>query len=218
MPAKTKKRKSKSKHRPKDGSGPDDPIPPIPLGLPEPSHRESLKALLTGEQVDLNTKEFMGCRIATRVFDHLTTHEIRDLKTVFDAFADRRGQIKADSVRRAMRALGFKVNKQEAKEMVADMDLDKNGTIDFSEFLQFIIDRQGTARDVQAEICQGFKMMDYDGTGKLSLENLKRACKEAGVQFSETDVRDMLEEADRNGDNVVDLEEFTAVMLKTNLF
>ncbi|XP_071840737.1 uncharacterized protein [Apostichopus japonicus] len=217
MPSKTKKKRSKRSSQ-DIGGAPKDPIPPIPLGLPQPTHRESLKAVLTGEQVDLNTKEFMGCRIATRVFDHLTTHEIRDLKTVFDAFADRRGQIKADSVRRAMRALGFKVNKQEAKEMVADMDLDKNGTIDFNEFLQFIIDRQGTARDVQAEICQGFKMMDYDGTGKLSMENLKRACKEAGVQFTETEIREMLEEADKNGDDAVDLEEFTAVMLKTNLF
>ena len=46
----------------------------------------------------------------------------------------------------------------------------------------------------------------------------KKACKEAGVKFTEQELRDMIEEADRNGDNMVNLEEFTNVMLKTNLF
>ena len=57
-----------------------------------------------------------------------------------------------------------------------------------------------------------------EGTGRITLDNLKKACKEAGVKFTEQELRDMIEEADRNGDNEVDLQEFTNVMLKTNLF
>ncbi|XP_022110213.1 caltractin-like [Acanthaster planci] len=185
---------------------------------PTVSYQQKLKSVLTGEKVDLNTKEFLGCKISTKAFQQLTPHEIRDLKTVFDAFADSKGMIRADAVRRTMRALGFKLTKQQAQAMVADMDLDKSGTIDFNEFLEFIIDRQGTARDIYAEIQQGFRMFDYDGTGQISLDNLKRACKEAGIKFSEQELRDMIEEADRNGDNMVNLEEFTNIMLKTNLF
>ncbi|XP_033642422.1 caltractin-like [Asterias rubens] len=182
------------------------------------SYQEKLKSVLTGEKVDLNTKEFLGAKISAKAFQQLTPHEIRDLKTVFDAFADSDGMIKADAVRNTMRALGFKLTKQQARAMVADMDLDRSGTIDFSEFLEFIIDRQGTARDVFAEIQQGFRMFDYEGTGRITLDNLKKACKEAGVKFTEQELRDMIEEADRNGDNEVDLQEFTNVMLKTNLF
>ncbi|XP_071806095.1 uncharacterized protein [Asterias amurensis] len=182
------------------------------------SYQEKLKSVLTGEKVDLNTKEFLGAKISAKAFQQLTPHEIRDLKTVFDAFADSDGMIKADAVRNTMRALGFKLTKQQARAMVADMDLDRSGTIDFSEFLEFIIDRQGTARDAFAEIQQGFRMFDYEGTGRITLDNLKKACKEAGVKFTEQELRDMIEEADRNGDNEVDLQEFTNVMLKTNLF
>ncbi len=57
-----------------------------------------------------------------------------------------------------------------------------------------------------------------DNTGHITLDNLKRACKDAGVKFTDAELRDMIDEADRNGDNMVDLEEFTSIMLKTNLF
>lgn len=196
-----------------------DPIPPpTEPGPPQPSHQENLKAVLTGERVDMETKEFLGERLSAKIFDHLTTHEIRDLKTVFDAFANKKGHISAHNIKKAFRALGFKMTAEQAAAMVADIDLDRSGTIDFDEFLQFIIDKQGTARDVQVEISQGFRMFDYDGTGHLTLENLKRACKDAGVKFTDLELREMIEEADRNGDNMVDLEEFTSIMLKTNLF
>lgn len=36
----------------------------------------------------------------------------------------------------AMRALGFEPKKEEIKKMIADIDKDGNGTIDFEEFLQ----------------------------------------------------------------------------------
>ncbi|XP_038062049.1 caltractin-like [Patiria miniata] len=212
---KVKKKRSKT-----DGNGniSDSTSSEATEARPAVSYQQKLKSVLTGEKVDLNTKEFMGCKISTKAFQQLTPHEIRDLKTVFDAFADSEGMIRADAVRRTMRALGFKLTKQQAQAMVADMDLDRSGTIDFNEFLEFIIDRQGTARDIYAEIQQGFRMFDYDGTGQISLDNLKKACKEAGVKFTEQELRDMIEEADRNGDNFVNLEEFTNVMLKTNLF
>jgi hypothetical protein len=36
----------------------------------------------------------------------------------------------------AMRALGFEPKKEEIKKMIADIDKDGSGTIDFDEFLQ----------------------------------------------------------------------------------
>ncbi|XP_033122743.1 caltractin-like isoform X2 [Anneissia japonica] len=165
MPGKKKVKKRRPKS-PEDSGIVEDPIAPITdrLGIVDDqnrSHKENLKAILTEETVDADTKIFMGYKVSTRVLTELTPHEIRDLKTVFEVFADEDKQIGAVSVQRMMRALGFKLKRKEAREMIADMDLDKNGLIDFNEFLQFVIDRQGTARDIHAEIEQGFKMFDY---------------------------------------------------------
>ena len=39
-----------------------------------------------------------------------------------------------------------------------------------------------------------------------------------GVKLNEQELNEMIQEADKNGDNEVDQEEFVNIMLKTNLF
>ena len=57
-----------------------------------------------------------------------------------------------------------------------------------------------------------------DNEGRISLDNLKQACREAGCKFSKQEMEDMMEEADINGDGYVDTDEFIRIMLQTNLF
>ena len=48
--------------------------------------------------------------------------------------------------------------------------------------------------------------------------DLKRAAKQAGVKFTDKEVWEMIEEADMNGDRMVNQDEFIQIMLQTNLF
>lgn len=57
-----------------------------------------------------------------------------------------------------------------------------------------------------------------DKTGKLSIDNLVRACEDANVKLTKKEIDEMLLEADTNGDGFVDTDEFIRVMLQTNLF
>ena len=53
----------------------------------------------------------------------------------------------------------------------------------------------------------------------LPLQDLKAVCVEVSAEgLSEQDLQGMIEEADRDGDGLVNMEEFVQVMLKTNLF
>ena len=48
------------------------------------------------------------------------------------------GTIDAKELKVAMRALGFEPKKEEIKKMIADIDKDGSGTIDFNEFLEMM--------------------------------------------------------------------------------
>ena len=50
------------------------------------------------------------------------------------------------------------------------------------------------------------------------MDNLKLACEEAGIKFTQKELEEMIEEADINGDGRVDQSEFIRIMLQTNLF
>lgn len=182
------------------------------------SSKERLsRALLDAEL--RNKRRFMKGKVTSKAYEQLTPQEIRDLRLVFDVFdTDRSGSIDAQELRKAMKALGFKISKESIEEMIADLDADKSGSIEFDEFLEFVIARQGDGRDVHNEILQGFKIFDTDKTGKISLANLKQASRMCGVKLNEQELKEMIQEADKDGDNEVDQEEFVNIMLKTNLF
>jgi len=114
--------------------------------------------------------------------------------------------------------LGFKVTRDEAQRIISDVSTKGKTTLDFNEFLETVIDRQGDTRDIYDEILQGFKMFDYDNSGQISLDNLRAACHDAGIKFTQKELEEMLEEADVNGDGQIDRSEFVRIMLQTNLF
>ncbi|EDV26621.1 Centrin-1 [Trichoplax sp. H2] len=151
--------------------------------------------------------------------DQLTPQDVQDLKIVFDAFdVTNNGRIDTRDLTRALRALGFKVTKKDIIEMMTDYGLDDKSKIEFDDFLRFVIDRQGESRDIKEELAQGFKMFDVDDTGKITTQTLRKICQEIGESFTDQELRDMINEADQDGDNAVDVDEFTSIMLKTNLF
>ena len=63
-----------------------------------------------------------------------------------------------------------------------------------------------------------FAAVILDNTGKISLDNLRSVCRQNGIQLTDQELRDMIEEADKDGDNEVSTSEFIEIMLKTNLF
>jgi hypothetical protein len=56
---------------------------------------------------------------------------------------------------------------QEIKKMIADIDKDGSGTIDFEEFLQMMTAKMGE-RDSKEEIMKAFRLFDDDETVRFS--------------------------------------------------
>jgi len=218
MPKKKVKGKKKGK---KDKKGavaakPTDPF--VTNEIPSPlKPGEKLIKLLTTHPADV--RDIHGVKVSTRILEQMTPQEVRDLRAVFEIFdTDSDGLIGAPELKKAMRTLGFKLTREEVQQVIADVSQKGRGALDFNEFLETVIDRQGDTRDIYDEILQGFKMFDYDSSGQISLENLRQACGEAGIKFTQKELEEMVEEADVNGDGAVDQSEFIRIMLQTNLF
>ena len=101
--------------------------------------------------------------------------------------------------------------------MIADIDKDGSGTIDFEEFLQMMTAKMGE-RDSREEIMKAFRLFDEEGRGKIGIKELKRVAKELGENMTDEELQEMIDEADRDGDGEVNEEEFFRIMKKTSLF
>merc|ERR1712188_51271 len=139
--------------------------------------------------------------------------EIREAFSLFDA--DASGAIDVRELKAAMRALGFEVKNEELKKMVSDIDNDGNGTIEFAEFLQMMTGKKGE-KDTREDIEKAFKLFDDDNTNKISFRNLARVAEELGENIDDEELQDMINQADRDGDGEINIDEFFRIMKKGN--
>uniref|UniRef100_A0A0B6Y7P6 EF-hand domain-containing protein n=1 Tax=Arion vulgaris TaxID=1028688 RepID=A0A0B6Y7P6_9EUPU len=228
MPRRSGIKTSKGKHKGKKLSGKNKTSKSAAAHKSEKhaDTRSTLTQLRPGERLihllkthPVEKKELYGFKVTTRVLQQLTPQEIRDLRTIFEMFdCNSDGFIGPLDLCRALRTLGFKISRDEAVQVVHDVNVEGRRKINFCEFLEIVIDRQGEDKDTYSEIMKGFEMFDLDDTGRISIEKLHNVCRDAGIKFTHKELEEMMEEADVNGDGYVDDSEFLQIMLKTNLF
>ncbi|XP_065635991.1 caltractin-like [Quercus suber] len=69
----------------------------------------------------------------------LTQQKRQEIKEAFELFdTDGSGTIDAKELNVAMRALGFEMTEEQINQMIADVDKDGSGAIDFDEFVHMV--------------------------------------------------------------------------------
>ena len=90
------------------------------------------------------------------------------------------------------------------------VDTDRNGYLDYSEFLAASIDRSKLLR--RANIEAAFKAFDEDGSGTITSDEIRNVL---GLHNYQSEVWDsILSEVDQDGNGEIDLKEFRTMMLK----
>ncbi|VDL21999.1 unnamed protein product [Hymenolepis diminuta] len=148
-------------------------------------------------------------------FNFLKSQEIQEAFDLFDT--DKTGFIDTKDLKVAMRALGFEPKKEEIKKLIAEYDPDGKGVLSYSDFLKMMTIKMQD-KDAREEVIKAFKLFDDDETGAISLKNLKRVAKELGENITDEELQEMIDEADRDGDGVVNEAEFLRIMKKTNMY
>lgn len=97
----------------------------------------------------------------------------------------------------------------EVQRILSTADLDKNGTIDYSEFISATIDKRKLLS--KERLKAAFQLFDRDDNGYISSAELKQVL-DQGKKFDENVWSNMIKEVDFNGDGEISYQEFERMM------
>ena len=141
----------------------------------------------------------------------MSDDELRGAFMLFDANGD--GKISEAELEKALQSLGKNVSKKEVKEMMEKVDTDKSGSIEFNEFATLFRENLGESGDYNEEdLMDAFKTFDDDGSGQISVDELKKALMSFGEKLSEEEAKLMVEMVDIDGNGMVSYSEFVQLM------
>ena len=145
--------------------------------------------------------------------DNLNEEKINEFKEAFSLFdKDGDGTITTKELGTVMRLLGRTPTEAELQDIINDVDADGNGTIDFSEFVSLMA-RKLKDKNKEDEFAEAFKVIDRDGDGLISPDELHHVLINLGENLTAEEVDEMIREADVDGDGHINQDEFVRVML-----
>ena len=109
-----------------------------------------------------------------KVKRELTQEQKQGIREAFNLFdVDKTGTIDSNELRVALRAMGFDVSKADIREIMRDYDRDGTGELKLQDFTDIMTSKLQT-RDPKEEMLQAFELYDDDGTGKITLSNIRK--------------------------------------------
>eukprot|EP01095_Lingulamoeba_sp_RSL-Kostka_P009014 TRINITY_DN3077_c0_g3_i1.p1 TRINITY_DN3077_c0_g3~~TRINITY_DN3077_c0_g3_i1.p1 ORF type:complete len:158 (-),score=70.54 TRINITY_DN3077_c0_g3_i1:68-541(-) len=135
--------------------------------------------------------------------------ELKDAFSLFDKDGD--GKITTKELGIVMRSLGQKPTDAKLNEMIAAVDEDRNGTIEFEEFLKMMVKKMNTA-ETEDEVRAAFRVFDKNSDGFITAAELRYVLTNLGEKLRDDEVEELLSFADSNQDGVVDYNEFLTMM------
>ncbi|CAD7092355.1 unnamed protein product [Hermetia illucens] len=133
----------------------------------------------------------------------------RLLKNAFDAFdQEKKGYIDTTMVGTILSMLGHQLDDKVLAEIIAEVDEDGSGQIEFAEFTtlaaRFLVEEDAEA--MQAELKEAFRLYDKEGNGYITTGVLREILRELDDKLTNEDLDMMIEEIDSDGSGTVDFD------------
>lgn len=139
-------------------------------------------------------------------------NEIRDddLRQIFREFdLNGDGLIQKHELRAVMQKMGQSPTDQELEAMFAAADRNRDGNIDFTEFLTI-----ARANPLSLSLKAVFQELDVDGDGYITRSELRTAFQRMGHALSDQDIKAIYKHVDQNQDGRINFQEFCEMMTR----
>lgn len=141
----------------------------------------------------------------------VTKEEIMEIKKAFDIFdSDGNGSINPKELADAYQEMGMATNSKMIYQLLAELDKDNSGVLDFDEFLK-LATRRSEFKPNKQELMKVFRIFDITGKGKISKGDLKKIAEELGEEMSDEELKKMIKKADKDDDGFVTFNDFCLV-------
>lgn len=143
--------------------------------------------------------------------------QLEQLKDIFRRFdMDSDGSLTQLELAALLRSLGLKPSGDELHALLAKMDENGNGTIEFDELVHAIMpDMSEQVLLNQEQLLDVFRAFDRDGNGYITAAELAGSMAKMGHPLTYRELTEMMREADTNGDGVISFNEFATLMAKS---
>lgn len=143
--------------------------------------------------------------VLTFIASRTTDKEIKEeMKTFRELDKNNDGYI---TVHELKSALKDKMNQEEIKEILSGVDTDKNGAINYTEFIAATLNK--ILSNDRTRIEKAFKVLDKNGDGTINEKDLREVLSGNNLQFFDSKiVNEIIKECDINKDGSVTFEEF----------
>ncbi|KAL8571492.1 hypothetical protein ACOMHN_060974 [Nucella lapillus] len=143
----------------------------------------------------------------------LEKKDIREAFNILDADGD--GKLSKPELETLLRGQFVVACDKELMELMKKMDVDSSGSVDYEEFEAFAAKNNlatFSPEDASEEMLEAFKVFDKDNDGFIDMREFRAVLTGIGDKMSDDEVRNIIQEADTNGDGKIDYKEFCAYM------
>ena len=138
----------------------------------------------------------------------LTEEKIKECKIIFDLIdKDKDAKINSEELGPALRVCGASPSQQEL-----DMLIDNSNLITFEKFID-IYEKLINNQDSEDDIINELKKLDKNGTGNITVNDLKNLLVNFGEVLTKEEIDDVIQEANADKSGNINIEKFAKILL-----
>ncbi|KAF5403768.1 calmodulin-A [Paragonimus heterotremus] len=150
--------------------------------------------------------------VGSRVLSEEQIEELREAFGLFDK--DHDGHITMQELRSMMKLFNRPCTADEAREIMAEVDKNNDGVIDFREFVELMSPVMSPNRADDADLKAAFDFFDKDHDGDITIRELKAVLQSLHLKLTDSEIEEMITEADTDRSGTVSFDEFKSIMSK----